>query len=64
MVKDKTHGMCDKSLTDFGLPPSNKNNSNNNMNPLEEALLKPYDLNKLSEYTWWLKIVELTKLMK
>ena len=42
--------MCDKSLADFGLPASKRNNSNTNMDPLEGALWKPYDLNKSSEY--------------
>ena len=46
MIEDKIHEMCDKSLTDFGLPASNRNNSNINMDPLEEALWKTYDLNK------------------
>ena len=50
MIEDKIHEMCDKSLTYFGLPASNRNNSNSNMYPLEEALRKPYDLNKSSEY--------------
>ncbi|GBP92348.1 hypothetical protein EVAR_63964_1 [Eumeta japonica] len=50
MIEDTIHEMCDESLTDFVLPVSNKNNSNRNMDPLEEALRKPYDLNKLSDY--------------
>lgn len=50
MIEDKIHEMCNKSLTHFILPASNRNNSNNNMNTLEKMLPKPYDLNKLSEY--------------
>lgn len=43
MIEDKINEMCDKSLTDFGLPASNRNNeTNNNMDPLEAALRKPY----------------------
>ena len=49
-IEDKMDEMCDKSLTDFGLPASNRNNLNCNMDPLEEALRKPYDLKKSSEY--------------
>jgi hypothetical protein len=48
VIEDKIHEMCDKSLTGFGLPASNRNNLNSNMDPLEEALRKPYDLNKSS----------------
>ena len=50
MIEFKIHEMCDKSLTDFGIPASNRNNSNSNMDPLEGDLRKPYDLNKSSEY--------------
>ena len=34
-IEDKMDEMCDKSLTDFGLPASNRNNSNSNMDILE-----------------------------
>ena len=50
MNEDKIHEMYNKSLIDFGLPASNRSNSNSNMGLLEEALRKPYDLNKSSEY--------------
>ena len=50
IIEDKIHEMSDKSLSDFGLPASNRNNSNSNRDPLEEALQKSYDLNKSSEY--------------
>ena len=49
MIEDKLQEICEKSLADFGLPPS-KRNSRNNIDPLEESLRRPYDLNKLSNY--------------
>ena len=51
MIEDKIHELCDKSFTDFELPASNRNNSNSNMDPLEEALRKPYDFKKSGGYT-------------
>ncbi|CAB3235853.1 unnamed protein product [Arctia plantaginis] len=50
IIEDKIHEICDKSLTDFGLPASKRNNSHNNLDPLEVALRKPYDVNELNEY--------------
>jgi len=50
IIEDKIHEICDKSLTDFGLPASKRNNSHNNLDPLEVAFRKPYDVNELNEY--------------
>lgn len=45
IIEDHIHEICDKSLIDFGLSASKKNNSHNNLDPLEVALRKPYDVN-------------------
>lgn len=50
IIEDKIHEICDKSLTDFGLPASKRNNSHNNLDPFEVALRKPYDVNELNNY--------------
>ena len=44
MIEDNLQEICEKSLADFGLKPSKRNNPNN-IDPFEETFRRPYDLN-------------------